>query len=179
MKVGVIATIVGAAAAVLLFVWPGGSDTTTTQTTGNNCPGDRTTCTYTQTLEPIESKREAEVLADSRTWADTPPKGDGPWPFVVVRTLGKGLKVRTTNTAQGDHINGLAELDQAWAVCQENSGFDPDPGTGAGPVWLKIKWAHQTPGTDFRVSDLNAKETGWAYRGYLVPIGHNGDIPQC
>ena len=146
---------------------------------GCTVSGNNNDCTYQETVESIEAKREREVLEISARSADVPPKGDGPWPFVVAKTQGIGLKVRTTPTAEGVTINGLAELHTAWAVCRQNSGFDPDPATGNGPVWLKIKWDHQTPGSEILESDLSAKATGWAYGGYLVPVGHNGSIPPC
>ena len=93
--------------------------------------------------------------------------------------LGQGLKVRSTNVAAGEQLGGLAAHYPAWAVCQARSNFDPDPTTGTGPVWLKIKWDQQQPSGEFHESNSGAKTTGWAYRGYLVPVGHNGDIPDC
>jgi hypothetical protein len=46
-------------------------------------------------------------------------------------------------------------------------------------VRYRVKWAQQEPSIDFFESDPGADETAWAYAGYLVPWGHNGDIPIC
>lgn len=183
-KVGGAAGVIAALAAIVgLFLMRSDSSDVSASTGGGdarivNCPDAQgSSCTYQEAAEHIEDKREEEILAESRKSADTPPKGDGPWPFAVVGTRGIGLKVRTTGTAEGTHINGLADHHTAWAVCQQDTGFEPDPGSGS--VWLQIKWDHQEPGTAFVESEFSAEQTAWAYAAYLVPIGHDGDIPTC
>lgn len=128
---------------------------------------------------PPTQSIDDKLMADAERFADVPPQRPGPWPFAVVRTLDLGLRVRSTNAVSGEALGALAPHHVAWAVCQERSAFDPDPTTGIGPVWLKIKWDQQEPSTSFHQSNPDATATAWAYRGYLVPVGHSGDIPQC
>jgi hypothetical protein len=92
---------------------------------------------------------DERLMADAAAFADVPPEGDGPWPFAVVNTLDQGLKVRTTNTRDGDQLGGLAPHHVAWAVCKTTSDFDPDHTTRSGPIWLQIKWDQHTPSSDF------------------------------
>lgn len=122
---------------------------------------------------------DAILRADARRFVNVPPTGQGPWPFAVVGTFDVGLKVRSTNAADGKGLGGLAPHHIAWAVCQHRSAFDPDPTTGTGPIWLKVKWEQQEPSTAFFDSDPSATATAWVYRGFLIPVGHNGNIPDC
>ncbi len=119
---------------------------------------------------------ERRILADALRFKDVPPKGPGPWQFVVTGDMGIGLKVRSTDTVAGEHLGGIAHHHVAWVVCKAHSGFDPD---GKGDLWYRVKWDHQAPSTQFFESESGASATGWAYSQYLTPVGHNGEVPDC
>lgn len=175
MKVGVVAAVLAAIIAAVALMAGG---VNTKQDCNIEGDGNIVQCHSLGEGVPGEAV-DKKLREDAARFADVEPKGNGPWPFAVVGTLDQGLKVRSTNVADGEQLGGLAPHYVAWAVCQARSEFDPDPTTGTGPVWLKIKWEQQEPSDEFHESDSGAKATAWAYRGYLVPIGHNGDIPAC
>lgn len=181
VKIGVVAAVVAAIAAVVALALTDSSGDRNQNVEDSECvvQGDNpvVTCERGEGIpgEDVDKK----LLDDAARFADVPPSGKGPWPFAVVKTLGQGLKVRSTNVAQADQLGGLQPHYVAWAVCQARSDFDPDPTTNTGPVWLKIKWDQQQPSDQFHESHSGAASTAWAYRGYLVPVGHNGDIPAC
>lgn len=134
---------------------------------------------YCAAAESSKDKTEQEILRYSSQFADRPPVGSGPWPYVVVGTQDLGLRVRSTNVDEGVSLGALAPLATAWALCRAESSFDPDPPSKRGAVWLKVKWDQIGPSDDFHDSRPSASATGWAYAGYLVPVGHNGSIPDC
>jgi hypothetical protein len=136
------------------------------------------TCKYEASVPDPEEADEAEVRQAAEEFADMPPKGDGPWPFVVTGSE-IGLKVRSTNTREGEQLGGLDELHTAWVICKAVSDFDADPSTDVGPLWYKIGWTQQQPSTGFFESTPTTEQTAWAYAGYLVPSGHNGAVPDC
>lgn len=144
--------------------------------TGNH---DVVTCQYLEDAAALSHSSESDVLAASKSAASRLPMGSGPWPFVVVRTRGIGLKVRTTPLPMGEQIGSLSELDPVWVTCRRDSDFDPDPSTGNGPIWFQVTWSDERLGSDFRHSQYTAASTGWAYGGYLVPIGQDGEVPDC
>lgn len=128
-------------------------------------------------LDPVTAN-EKDVRAEVARFADEPPRGDGPWQFVVLDT-GIGLKVRSTNRIEAEQLGGLQEQHYAWVDCYAVSDFDADPTTGRGPIWYRVRWGQQEPSLDFFESDPGAGTRAWAYAGYLQPWGHNGDIPEC
>ncbi len=136
-------------------------------------------CDYIEQVKSIQQLSEEQALERSRQFAHVPPKGPGPWPFQVLGTEELGLKVRTTNVLEGKQIGAVPPRNTVWALCKANSGWDPDPSTGNGPIWLKIKWEHRTPSTEFFQSDPAATSTAWVYGAYAKPVGHNGNIPLC
>jgi hypothetical protein len=136
------------------------------------------TCKYEASVPDPEETDEAEVRQAAEDFVNTPPNGEGPWPFVVAGSE-IGLKVRSTNTREGEQLGGLDELHTAWVICKAVSDFDADPSTGVGPRWYKIGWTQQQPSSGFFESTPTTEQTAWAYAGYLVPSGHNGDVPGC
>jgi hypothetical protein len=174
------------ATAALVFVSGGGSGPDTNvddggvniQCTINGEQFSGQACEYEAQLPDPEETDEAEVRTAAEEFLDTPPVGDGPWPFVVTGSE-IGLKVRSTNTREAEQLGGMAELHTAWVICQQQSDFDADPGTDAGPLWYQIGWTQQEPSTGYFESTPNTDQTAWAYAGYLVPSGHNGDVPTC
>lgn len=172
------AAVTAAATVALVFVGNDAGDTTIT----DSCTADGTTieidCRWIDQLPDPARVNSQEIVDKARAFADVPPTGAGPWPFAVANSR-IGLKVRSTNVMEAEQLGGIQELHVAWVVCQEDSGFDPDPTTGAGSLWYKVKWDQQTPTTAFSESAPNADGTAWAYSGYLYPTGHNGDVPAC
>lgn len=110
---------------------------------------------------------------------DPPPAGDGPWPFTVADVGPLGLVVRSSGDETGTQIGSTSETLTLWADCVQNTGFDPRPDTGAGPLWYRIRWPTDRPGKDFLTSSPVDRYRGWVYVGFVVPSGHNGQIPQC
>jgi len=181
VKVGVVAAVVAAIVGTIAITRSGGGDITQATSGGSTgcvVKGDNVTVDCRGSEIPGQTIDD-KLIADAQRFTSMPPKGDGPWPFAVVKTLNIGLKVRSTNVTQGEQLGGLAPHHVAWAVCQVQSNFDPDPSTGAGPQWIRIKWDQQQPSTAFFESSSGAEKTAWAYRGYLTPVGHNGEIPRC
>lgn len=150
---------------------------------GNTCvnTGEGSqTCDYGPILEDLAGRTERQIIESAEGFGAAPPVGDAPWPFVVVGTAPIGLKVRTTNAEIGTQIGAIANLNSAWAWCQEQSEFDPVPGDENGAVWFQIAWDHQEPNeTDYLQSESSATARGWIYGGFVVPVGHNGVIPNC
>jgi hypothetical protein len=184
-RVGVVAGVVAAVVAIvaIFLTRSGQSNKAKVGGSASNCQvngnSNTVTCDYQNKAQGAEGQTEDLILAESQKSMSIPPRGNGPWPFIVVHDFGMGLKVRTTDTPEGVQIGGIPSHHTVWAVCQQNSGFDPAPETGNGPVWLKVKWANTSPGQNFFESEISAQSTGWAYKGYVVPLGHNGQIPAC
>lgn len=107
------------------------------------------------------------------------PPAKGPYQYVVVGTSDLGLKVRTGPDLYDSQIGSAGNRSIVWAECQKRSGFDADPSMKVGPVWLKIHWPSNTPGTQFANSEPKNPVQGWVFRGYAIPAGHNGNIPAC
>lgn len=177
---GIAAVVTAGATVGALFVTDGDAASTTNVNYGNNCPAEgndiQVDCDYIAP-DPDEVQEE-QIQQRVQDFADVPPQGDGPWPFVVLDS-DIGLKVRSTNEVDAVQLGGLQERHTAWVDCQQTSSFDADPTTGAGPLWYRVRWAHQEPSVEYHESDPGAVHTAWAYAGYLVPWGHNGDIPEC
>jgi hypothetical protein len=48
-----------------------------------------------------------------------------------------------------------------------------------GPKWLKVRWPNTRPSTENFQSEPAHTTFGYAYAGYTVPYGHNGNLPRC
>lgn len=123
IKIGTIAGVIAAAATVVGLVL-----VRSNTNNGNQCSADRggsVEC-YKDAIPPASERNEAKLIEDAKNYVGKPPVGVGPWPFVVVRDLEKGLKVRTNNLVSGTQIGALPHLNTAWAVCKQHSGFDPE-----------------------------------------------------
>jgi len=110
---------------------------------------------------------------------DASPVGDGPWPFTVGDVGPLGLIVRSAGDETGTQVGSTSETLTLWADCVQNTGFDPRPDTGAGPLWYRIRWPTDQPGKDFLTSSPVDRYRGWVYAGFVVPSGHNGQLPEC
>lgn len=146
------------------------------------CSGTNVTCTYGGAIEKAVDAT-AEELRTSATQGP-PPAANGPWPFLVLGTADgddqqSGLKIRSSNTAEATQTGWALERDVLWSDCTEDSGFDPDPATQNGSIWHKVRWPTNSASEAPDESSIDDRYFGWAYGGYLVPIGHNGAIPLC
>lgn len=183
--IGAIAAIVAVVVAFVALDGNGGDTTTIKDSTldsGDGCTniGQGAQNCYVELVGDLASRTEADIIEAARRAADKPPASEGPWPFYVVRTAPIGLKVRSTNEQEATQLGGIANLNSAWAWCQQTSDFDPDPGDDVPGLWLQIAWDHQEPNTtDYFQSELGADARAWIYAGFTVPTGHSGDIPRC
>ncbi|GAA1704117.1 hypothetical protein GCM10009745_59530 [Kribbella yunnanensis] len=161
-----------------------GSNNTGSNNSGGNtvvCPatdsGAVTNCPLQQIMgdetltDPEFRKQIAAVSTDA-------PAAPAPYQFVVVDTGKLGVKVRTGPETSDMQFGSAGNRSILWVDCQVRSSFDADPTTGAGPVWLKVRWPNTT-GTEWANSQPRDPARGWVYRGYAIPAGHNGDIPAC
>jgi hypothetical protein len=146
------AAVTAVATVGLVVVTNGGDETTTNVTNGNNCAAEgasaKVECPWNQYFPDPAKENAQDVVDKAREFADVPPSGDGPWPFAVANSV-IGLKVRSSNVVEGEQLGGIQELHVAWVVCKANSGFDPDPTTGVGSLWYKVKWDQHTLSTAF------------------------------
>lgn len=131
---------------------------------------------YCRVARDASGQPDSRIIAEAAEHRDVQPQGTGPWPFAVVRTEGLGLKVRSTNLAEGVQLGALEPHAIAWVVCQADSGFSPG---STSSVWHRVKWSVQEPSIEFHVSEPSASGLAWAFGEYLVPVGHNGNVPQC
>ena len=146
------------------------------------CTGDggsTVTCIFGDNIASAETKSDDELRETSFSEPPTVISETGPWPFIVYADDGIGLKVRTTNTVEGVQIGGLSTRNTAWVFCQEVSDFNPDPEREVGALWYQIAWPTEEPSTEYFTSQPSDPYTGWAFGGYLDPVGHNGDVPAC
>ena len=104
-----------------------------------------------------------------------PPAGSGPWPFIVVDTMDGakdlGLFIRDGYTESDRRLPGSPVCPHAkvvWAECRVTDGLVADPSTAAGGLWFKVRYPEVADSGDY-----------WSYGGFLVPVGHNGSIPEC
>lgn len=133
---------------------------------------------------PAENDDEfkAELAREARE--EPTDFGSGPWPFAVVDTLVDGadfgLFARTTNTVAGDRLGSAGNRSIVWADCVARSDYTPKVETieDVGPLWLHVRWTPVAP-TERSTSEPSGTERAWMYRGGLVPIKHDGDIPSC
>lgn len=179
-KIAGIAAVVAVLVAVAAWQWPRGEGQSgKIDGAGQICQSKTGNVDCRQ--YPTEGIRsEEQAIESSRSHMNDPPPATGPWPFTVVNTGTQGLKVRSTNTVEGVQLGALPNLNTAWAECQTDSPFDPVPNDEGGAKWLRIKWDQQTQDDkNYYESQPDAKATGWIYRGLVVPLGHNGTIPQC
>jgi hypothetical protein len=141
--------------------------------------GDKSQCI--QQLDEISARlKDDERFKDQvQKLSIADPTGSGPWQYVVIFTDVRGLKIRTTNDQRGTQIGTAANRSVIWADCLSISKFDPDPVMKAGPRWLRIRWPNRTPTTKFFNSEPGQKVRAYAYSGYTIPYGHNGNIPPC
>lgn len=179
-KVGAVATILTLAVAVAALLMERGGASESSNNIGNS----GSSCSATggsecnQIVTEARAQSEERILAVSAAAATRDPQPPGPWPFVVVRDEGIGLKVRTNGMADGHAIGGIATHHQAWVVCQRDTGFDPD-GNGES-TWYQIAWpANAQPGDGYLESEVSSTGRGWAYASYLAPIATSRSVPNC
>lgn len=117
--------------------------------------------------------------AQSSTDGDARLGGNGPWPYTVANVGPLGLIVRSFGDETGTQVGSAAETLTLWADCVQNTGFDPRPDTGVGPLWYKVRWPTVQPGKAFLTSSPSDRYRAWVYAGFVVPSGHSGQLPEC
>lgn len=140
-----------------------------------SAPGAVANC---QRILTNEELTDAELRRQMAGISKSKPAADGPYPFVVVDTGSIGLVVRTGPEKNDEQFGSAANRSILWVDCQRRSSFDPAPTLNAGPVWLKIHWP-KTTGTQWAKSQPKDPAQGWVYRGYTIPVGHDGSIRSC
>ena len=184
-----IATVIAALAglvAIIVAVWPSDSDQPSqTNTAGSNScivNGSASSCTVNSGAE-ILSDPNAEWKEIQRQLLEAGkgrvPTGTGPWQFAVLGTGNLGLKVRNDPGRSGVQIGSLGEKSTAWVDCQLRNDFDAGGAGGPGPIWYRVRWPNQSPTSAFFNSEPASPYIGWAYKGYLTPVGQDGSVPQC
>jgi hypothetical protein len=166
----------------------GGNDGGDKPVTTNQGGGTQVVCKQVTDgckIENIQVVTPSPGLDDNAVAAQI--RRDGPWgkpgarPFMVLRDKISddelGLYVRTTPTADGKRIGIIQHHDTAWVECKVTTDFDPDPGTGNGPLWYRVHY-HEVSGGPLE-SNPTDPTTGWSYAYYLSPNGHNGELPTC
>lgn len=92
-----------------------------------------------------------------------------------------GLPARSTNESVAVKWGGALDRQIVWADCQATSSYTP-PVEGAenvGPRWLHVLWKVNQSDEGYHTSDPGDPYRAWMYQGYLVPLNHNGAIPNC
>jgi len=190
-KIGLWAGVVAAIVAVVTLVvqiWPPGGGPakgSSNDNHGNNCQisGQRNSCVVNNNAVKIlqDPEATAETIRTQLLIAGrgTKPLGPGPWPFAILGAGELGLKVRNDPGRAGRQIGTLTERAVAWVDCRIRNNFDPLGAGGPGPVWLKLRWPTDQLGTAVQNSQPSDKYRGWGYAGYLVPVGHDGSVPEC
>lgn len=131
---------------------------------------------------PTDDDLKAELAKEAT--AEPATIGPGPWPFMVVDTfedgIDYGLYARTTNRLVGERLGTAANRTLVWVDCAAISDFTPkvDSVTDVGPQWLQVRWKPTEPNLR-GVSEPSGTQRAWMYRGGLVPVKHNGNIPPC
>ncbi len=121
----------------------------------------------------------ADAEAARRLYSDKAPKPPGPWPFVVLFDDGLGLYVRSSPEMAGFTTGLAAHGAVLWVDCRVKSAFDPEPGDGLSPDWLRVRWPTSLRTQAPQTSLPTDASRGWAFGKYLAPSGHNGSVPRC
>lgn len=185
-------TVVAASAAVAGVVWalvvfafdndataPSQSQSGSQGTTIN---GDNNSVANYQLFQQQlpDNPSDQQIRDAARRFASEPPKPPGPYAYIVVGVGSDGLIVRTTGGKSGRQIGTAVQETAVWVDCRSDTGFDPGAGdTEGGSVWLRIRWPSVKETTAFLKSQPSDPSVGWIYSGYVVPAGHNGQVPTC
>lgn len=173
----------GVIAALLAVFWPSGSPAITGEIPGTGCVqvGANPTCIVNDVRDLSQQAGDNDELfkAEVAKRSTANPTGPGPWPYVVVDAAQLGLKIRSTNDATGTQIGSATNRLTLWVDCISTSTFDPEPPSGAGPAWLRVRWPNSKPTNQYFNSEPNQPDRGYAYAGHAIPYGHNGKIPTC
>jgi hypothetical protein len=199
LAAGIVAALAGVAA-VVIMIGNGGSDadgSISAEQSGegnvlqagegnNSCVNESEGSVQTCIFGPhISTAEVASVEELQQQRFDESPQDvikNGPWPFIVYDTEEPtlmGLKVRSSNTADGVQLGAIVDRGTAWVDCREDSGFDPDPVRGVGGLWYRVRWPSEEPSNSYLESEPSSPYAAWAFAGYLAPVGHNGQVPEC
>ena len=118
-----------------------------------------------------EADADVESELKAMPSASLPPQGAGPWMFIVHGTHDLGLYVRDGFAMKDHRLPGeptLAEGTAVYVDCRMDDGFVADRAAAEVGRWYKIRYPEVADSGDF-----------WVYAGYTLPVGHNGQVPEC
>lgn len=174
-----VAATIGAAAAIASAVISKGDE-------GQHCEQSGQNNTQICDIRPPQVDPSADSRAAAKAiFRDLAPIGPGPWPFVVLNDdidgVNVGQYVLSAPTRSGHHIGLALHASTLWVECQLISDFDPDPNSGNGARWLRIRWSHDPKiSTDVPGSSSPSDPfDGFVYAAYPAPDGNNGSVPAC
>ncbi len=116
--------------------------------------------------DPDGVREELEKLPGAKY----PPR-ESPAPFLVSGTGGLGLFVRDGYTENDSRIRvdsqpvSLADGSAVYVDCKVTNKWAPFEGS---TTWYKIRWPEVSMVGNF-----------WSNEAWLLPAGHNGDVPDC
>ncbi|MBC6447571.1 hypothetical protein [Actinokineospora xionganensis] len=156
---------------------------------GNGCANVVGTCNNFQQLRDAAGQAGATAATDddlrgrlrSRSDSKATPSGDGPWAFVVVDTATEGLFARRDPRGAVDLVGTVPNRQTVWADCQVADGVVPavDVANDVGGRWLRVRWRHLDAPSVRGMSEPTETQVAWMYRGFLEPLGQNGDLRSC
>lgn len=185
-----IATVVGAIAAVLALIpHSNGGGTNNNQISGGagNCIANGGVANCAPPVPSVTSGTPSPDVLRERVhnFSNQEPTLPGPWPYLIYNTDAggvSGLKIKQGPGLGDPQLGSSATYDVVWAECLTVNQFTPPtrPEVNVGPVWLRIRWPNNRAGvTTFFSSSKSDPFVAYAYAGYALPYGHNGDIPPC
>lgn len=87
--------------------------------------------------------------------------------------------VRSSGERDGKQVGSSGDGATLWVDCLATTKFAP-PSSGEGSTrWARVRWPNKEPKKDFFNSALTDIYVGWVSYPYLVPAGHNGQVPDC
>jgi hypothetical protein len=92
------------------------------------------------------------------------------------------LKVRSSGKADGQQIGTADDSTLIYVDCRAHTGFVPhvlESRNQADDKWLRVRWPNATPTTKYFISSADDAFSGYVYEGFVLPAGHNGNIPGC
>jgi hypothetical protein len=91
---------------------------------------------------------DPDEAIEQEIYRDTPPEGEGPWPFTVLYDDGQGLFVRSGPERDDYRIGFSHHATTVWVDCVASSSFDPAPSLDAGPTWYQVHWPNDERSED-------------------------------
>lgn len=188
-RIGILTALLVPVAAIVTAVvglWPsqaGLTQTSTVSGTGNSvnqaqsqvsvgaggCVAVNGSSCGTSPESAAELRRQAERLPGAKV----PPAGSGPWLFAVYDTGDLGLVVRDGTKVNSHRVGIVLEGRPVYVDCfrsdwdSQQVARDPLPSMRS-DRWYKVRYP-----------DTGDVGNFWMGSGFLLPIGHNGEVPAC